>query len=43
MKIWKNTSTLDGFDDGLDFTQSKLDADIASQETTPAAESLPWA
>jgi len=29
MKIWKNTSTLNGFDDGLDFTQSKLDADIA--------------
>ena len=29
MKIWKNTSTLDGFDDELTFTQSILDADIA--------------
>jgi phosphoglycerate dehydrogenase-like enzyme len=28
MKIWKNTSTLDGFDDGLNFTESKTDADI---------------
>ena len=29
MKIWKNTSTLDGFDDGLEFTQLKLETDIA--------------
>lgn len=29
MKIWKNTSTLDGFDDGLVFTQRKSKADIA--------------
>ena len=29
MKIWKNTFTLDGFDDGLIFTESKTDADIA--------------
>jgi phosphoglycerate dehydrogenase-like enzyme len=29
MKIWKNTSTLDGFDDGLIFTEYKKDADIA--------------
>ena len=29
MKIWKNTSTLDGFDDGLEFTHSKHEADIA--------------
>ena len=29
MKIWKNTSTLDGFDDGLEFTQSKQEAYIA--------------
>jgi phosphoglycolate phosphatase-like HAD superfamily hydrolase len=29
MKIWKNTSTLDGFDYGLTFTNFKLKADIA--------------
>ena len=29
MLIWKNTATLDGFDDGLEFTQSKLEAKIA--------------
>ena len=29
MKIWKNTSTLDGFDEGLKFTESKNEADIA--------------
>lgn len=29
MKIWKNTSTLDCFDNGLTFTQSKSNADIA--------------
>ena len=29
MKIWKNTSTLDGFDKGLMFTQSKNEADLA--------------
>ena len=29
MLIWKNTTTLDGFDVGLKFTNSKLDADIA--------------
>lgn len=29
MKIWKNTKTLDGFDDGLTFTESKSKADIA--------------
>ena len=28
MKIWKNTSTLDGFDKELKFTESKRDADI---------------
>lgn len=28
MKIWKNTSTLDGFDKELNFTESKKDADI---------------
>ena len=28
MKIWKNTSTLDGFDKELNFTESKRDADI---------------
>ena len=29
MKIWKNTSTLDGFDDGLNITESKNEAEIA--------------
>ena len=29
MKIWKNTSILDGFDEGLLYTESKEDADIA--------------
>ena len=29
MKIWKNTSTLDGFDEGLDFTTSFDEAEIA--------------
>ena len=28
LKIWKNTSTLDDFDDRLNFTESKEDADI---------------
>ena len=27
--IWKNTATLDGYDDGLDFTELKYEADIA--------------
>ena len=29
MKVWKNTSTLDGFDNGLIFTKSKNQANIA--------------
>ena len=29
MKIWKNTSTLDGYDAGLNFTENKKDAEIA--------------
>tara|TARA_B100000315_G_C14545463_1_gene573019 strand:- start:937 stop:1764 length:828 start_codon:yes stop_codon:yes gene_type:complete len=29
MKVWKNTSTLDGFDEGLIFTESKNEAVIA--------------
>ena len=29
MKIWKNTSTLEGFDGGLEFTESKQEAEIA--------------
>ena len=29
MRIWKNTSTLNGFDEGLRFTKSKDKADIA--------------
>ena len=29
MKIWKNTSTLNGYDDGLIFSELKTDADIA--------------
>ena len=28
MLVWKNTSTLDGFDKGINFTESKLHADI---------------
>lgn len=35
MKIWKNTSTLNGFDNGLDFTRSKLDADIVLMGSKP--------
>jgi len=35
MKIWKNTSTLDDFDDGLEFTQSKREADIALLGSKP--------
>ena len=29
MKIWKNTFTLDGYDEGLIFTEEKKIADIA--------------
>ncbi len=29
MKIWKNTSTLDGYDEGLEFEEKKEKADIA--------------
>jgi phosphoglycerate dehydrogenase-like enzyme len=29
MKIWKNTSTLNSYDKGLDFTEDKKDADVA--------------
>ena len=29
MKIWKNTSTLDGFDNNLTFTESTFEAEIA--------------
>ncbi len=35
MKIWKNTSTLNGYDEGLDFTDSKQDADIALLGSKP--------
>ena len=35
MKIWKNTSTLDGFDDGLTFTKSKSKADIVLMGSKP--------
>jgi phosphoglycerate dehydrogenase-like enzyme len=35
MKIWKNTSTLDGFDDGLNFTESKNEAEIALLGSKP--------
>ena len=35
MKIWKNTSTLDGFDDGLCFTDSKPEAEIALLGSKP--------
>jgi len=35
MKIWKNTATLDGYDDGLDFTGAKHEADIALLGSKP--------
>ena len=35
MKIWKNTSTLDGFDQGLTFTDSKEEASIALLGSKP--------
>ena len=35
MKIWKNTLTLDGYDDGLDFTKSKNEANIALLGSKP--------
>ena len=35
MLIWKNTATLDGFDDGLNFTQSKLEAEIVLMGSKP--------
>ena len=38
MKIWKNTSTLDGFDDGLNFTESKTEA-VRNRFFVPAIES----
>jgi len=35
MLIWKNTATLDGYDEGLQFTDSKKDADIALLGSKP--------
>ena len=35
MKIWKNTSTLDGYDKGLFFTEDKDSADIALLGSKP--------
>ena len=35
MKIWKNTSTLDGYDEGLDFTAEKNQAEIALLGSKP--------
>ena len=35
MKIWKNTSTLDGFDDGLKFTELKTDANVVLMGSKP--------
>ena len=35
MKIWKNTSTLKGYDDGLIFTEDKDQADIALLGSKP--------
>jgi phosphoglycerate dehydrogenase-like enzyme len=35
MEIWKNTSTLDGFDDGLIYTKSKSKADIVLMGSKP--------
>ena len=35
MLIWKNTATLDGYDEDLHFTESKKDADIALLGSKP--------
>ena len=35
MKIWKNTSTLNGYDNGLIFTEDKNQADIALLGSKP--------
>lgn len=35
MKIWKNTASLDGYDDGLDFTDLKHEAEIALLGSKP--------
>lgn len=35
MLIWRNTATLDEYDDGLDFTDSKKDAEIALLGSKP--------
>jgi len=35
MKIWKNTSTLDGYDEGLDFSSDKEQAEIALLGSKP--------
>jgi len=35
MKVWKNTSTLDGFDNGICFTDSKPEAEIALLGSKP--------
>jgi len=35
MLIWKNTNTLNGFDSGLEFTDSKIDAEIALLGSKP--------
>ena len=34
MNIWTNTSTLDGFDDGLLFTKGKSKADVLQTLTS---------
>ena len=35
LKIWKNTSTLDSFDEGLNFTENKQEAIIALLGSKP--------
>ncbi len=35
MLVWKNTSTLDGYDDGLVFTEDKIQAEIALLGSKP--------
>ncbi len=37
MKIWKNTATLDGYDDGLLFTNTKEEADIVLLGSKPVS------
>ena len=43
MKVWKNTSTLDGYDEGLIFTGHEDQADIALLGSKPITITLSYA